>query len=102
MVAPQRRPRSMAMMEPVVNVRFLTATNHSAGNLVGRGESLQRRTFQLLIAPALVHRFYEIGFDQAGRNGHARIPRARARASDLVILSTAAFEAQYITLLPSR
>src|SRR5712691_8464708 len=29
-----------------------------------------------------------------------RIRGARARASDLVILSTAAFEAQYITLLP--
>src|SRR5882757_6024478 len=48
--------------------KILHRGNDSGGNLIGRCESLQRRAFELLIAPSLVHRFYEIRFDEARRN----------------------------------
>src|SRR5258705_12106322 len=38
------------------------------GNLIGRCESLERRPVELLIAPALVHRFYDIRFDEPRGN----------------------------------
>src|SRR6202158_4694096 len=50
--------------------KILDRRDNSGCNLVGRGKSLERRAFQLLISPALVHRLYEIGFDQAGRDRH--------------------------------
>src|SRR5229473_905367 len=66
---------------------ILDRRDHSGGNLVGRGKSLERRAFQLLIAPALVHRLYEISFDQAGRNRYdtdSRGERARQRFGHIV------------------
>src|ERR1039457_5101007 len=87
------------MIEPVVKVRYLIAaitaetTSSGAASLLS-GERATCSSSQRLSMDAI-----KSLSTAPGRMERTGMVGASARASDLVMLSTAAFDAQYITLL---
>src|SRR5712671_7669196 len=88
------------MMVPVVNVKFFTAATTAAATSLGDASLLSGVRSSCSSRQRWSIDFMKSVSTRPGEIDMTRILGARARASDLVILSTAAFDAQYITLLP--
>src|SRR5271165_1372427 len=88
------------MIEPVVNVRCLIAATTAEATSSGAARRFSGVRPTCSASQALSIDRTKSFSTRPGETDTTRIFGARARASDLVMLSTAAFDAQYITLLP--
>src|ERR1700680_3906304 len=90
----------MAMMGPGGNVRFFTSATTAGAPSLGEASRLSGVRSNCSSRQRWSIDFMKSVSTRPGETDTTRIRGARARASDLVMLSTAAFDAQYITLLP--
>src|SRR6516164_9729758 len=87
-------------MEPVANVRVVIAATTALATSLGVAKRPSGVRAACSSCQAGSIDFTNSVSTRAGETETTRMRGASARASDFVMLSTAAFEAQYITLLP--